>query len=115
MRTQAGEQRVSIGTGEALSSLTKSQLAVISEFLKDENTVINIEHVKALKKLCKSKFEITLDDVKQIAVAEKPSSPMKKRKISFDDGKLKTYCPNMSDEEIAELVYTLLEQRNVNA
>ena len=113
-KTQTGELRLAMHAGEVLAALNREQLDVISNVLQDKNKTISFEQALALKKLCKNKPEITTDDVEHIIAVEKPQKvlPIKKRKISFDDEKLKMYCPDMTDEQIAELVYEFLEQRS---
>ena len=64
--------------------------------------------------MCKNKPDITTDGVTQIIAVEKDQKvlPIKKRKISFDEEKLRMYRPGMSDEQIANMVYEFLEQRS---
>lgn len=65
-----------------------------------------------MKTLCKNKHDITTDDVEQIIAVEKSQKvpPIKKRKISFDEEKLRMYCPDMTDEQIAEMLYEFLNK-----
>ena len=123
VKTLTGELRLPIYVGDALISLKKEQLEVINNVLKDDdNKIITFEQARALKKFCKEKTELTPEDVEQfISYVDISSSPeqnvkkeidtaVKKRKISFDNEKLKTYCQDMTNEQIEELVYKLLEK-----
>ncbi len=82
--------------------------------MEDTSKTISFEQASALKKSCKNKPDITSDDVEQIIAVEKTQKvlPIKKRKISFDEEKLRMYCPDMTDEQIANIVYEFLEQRS---
>ena len=82
--------------------------------MKDSSKTVSFAQALSLKTLCKNKTKITTDDVEQIIAVEKPQKilPIKKRKISFDEEKLRMYCPDMTDEQITELVYEFLEQRS---
>ncbi len=120
VKTQTGELRLPIYVGDALISLKKEQLEVINNVLKDDDSrTITFEQAKTLKKLCKEKTELTPGDVEQvISSVSVPSTTepkeinttVNKRKISFNNEKLKTYCQDMTDKQIEELVYELLEK-----
>ena len=113
-KTQKGELRLSIRAGEVLAALSQKQLKVINGVLKDSSKTVSFAQALSLKTLCKNRTKITTDDVEQITAVEKPKKvlPIKKRKISFDEEKLRMYCPDMTDEQIAELVYEFFEQRS---
>lgn len=120
VKTQTGELRLPIYVGDTLMSLKKEQLEVINNVLKeDDSKTINFEQARTLKKLCKEKAELTSEDVEQvISSVGVPSSTeqkeinttVNKRRISFNNEKLKTYCQDMTDKQIEELVYELLEK-----
>ena len=131
VKTQTGELRLPIYVGDALISLKKEQLEVINNLLKeDDSKTITFEQARTLKKLCKEKTELTPEDVEQVISSagvhsssdeqnleqavldceENNSTTVKKRKISFNNEKLKTYCQDMTDKQIEELIYELLEK-----
>lgn len=140
VKTEAGDLRLSIHAGEILSSLTQEQLEVINQVLlsSDEKT-ISIQQANKLKKFCVAVDDgaeeakeaneademndgnggsriLTVEDVEKILSmpddTEKADDvvKVKKRRLAFDDERLNTYCHDMTDQQIEELFYELLEK-----
>ena len=124
-KTQDGVLRLSMRAGEALVTLSKKQLSSVNKFLKRNNdTFIIHEQAKAIRKFCKKNNTITQEDIERIisadennalnAPSENSINKNKKLKLSFNEEKVRNYCPNMSNEQIEELVLELLEKHFVS-
>ena len=124
-KTKDGVLRLSMRAGEALVTLSKNQLSVVNKFLKQNNdTFIIHEQAKAIRQFCKNNDEITQDDIERIISVDEHStldahsgnsiSKDKKLKLSFNEEKVRNYCPNMSNEQIEELVLDLLEKHFIS-
>ena len=135
VKTEAGELRLSIHAGEVLSGLTKDQLEVINQvLLSSDEKVISIQQANKLKKFCATDMDadndeadnddnggemsrvLTVEDVERILSEPDETAKadeavkVKKRRLAFDDERLNTYCRDMTDQEIEELFYELLEK-----
>ena len=138
VKTEAGELRLSIHAGEVLSGLTKDQLEVINQvLLSSDEKVISMQQANKLKKFCALEDEatnetdeeneennggheenkiLTVEDVERILSEPDETAKadevvkVKKRRLAFDDERLNTYCRDMTDQEIEELFYELLEK-----
>ena len=124
-KTPNGVLRLSMRAGEALVTLSEHQLKIVNEFLQQNNgTFIIHEQAKAIRKFCKKNNTITQEDIERIISADEnnalntPSensiNKNKKLKLSFNEEKVRNYCPNMSNEQIEELVLELLEKHFVS-
>ena len=139
VKTEAGELRLSIHAGEVLSSLTRDQLEVINQvLLSSDDKTISIQQANKLKKFCAVEDEeaqndtdevneennnnnevhkiLTVEDVERILSEPDETAKadetvkVRKRRLAFDDERLNTYCRDMTDQEIEELFYELLEK-----
>lgn len=135
VKTEAGDLRLSIHAGEVLSGLTKEQLEVINQvLLSSDEKVISIQQANKLKKFCAVDMDndtddmdenngnneaskvLTVEDVERILSEPDETAKVdeavkvKKRRLAFDDERLNTYCRDMTDQEIEELFYELLEK-----
>ena len=139
VKTEAGDLRLSIHAGEVLSGLTKDQLEVINQvLLSSDDKTVSIQQANKLKKFCAVEDEeaqndtdeangenngnneaskiLTVEDVERIlsepdeTAKANETVKVKKRRLAFDDDRLNTYCRDMTDQEIEELFYELLEK-----
>lgn len=125
VKTKNGDLRLSINAGETLSGVDKSKLEIIRQVMEnDENRIITMETAKTLKKFCKSHDEVSLKEIEEIIVAGTPTGTQdsdaepKKRRFLVSDSlrqAINTYCPDMSDQELGELLSRLLKQWNDSA
>ena len=139
VKTEAGDLRLSIHAGEVLSGLTKDQLEVINQvLLSSDDKTVSIQQANKLKKFCAVEDEeaqndtdevneennnnnevhkiLTVEDVERILSEPDETAKadetvkVRKRRLAFDDERLNTYCRDMTDQEIEELFYELLEK-----
>ena len=114
VKNSAGDLRFSIRSGEALSTVGKNKLAVISRVLmENKEAILTQKQAGELKKFCKKHAEITDNDVKRylnFAPLEKKGSKPQTYRIEFNSEKMQTLCPDMSKEDVENLVYELLEK-----
>ncbi len=114
-----GVLRLPIKAGEILSGVNKEALEVINAlFVCDTDLSMSIEQAKKLRKFCKKKNGISVDDIDDIdeikeliwntAVNERKVAA--KRKISLDYARINPYCKGMTAQEIEVLIYELIEQ-----
>ena len=109
--------------------MTKEQLEVINQvLLSSEDKVISIQQADKLKKFCaaeeadetndgnKGSKIFTVEYVERILSMPDETAKaddvvkVKKRCLAFDGERLNTYCRDMTDQEIEELFYQLLEK-----
>ena len=138
VKTEAGDLRLSIHAGDVLSGLSKDQLEVINQvLLSSDDKTVSMQQANKLKKFCavedmgndtgeendaneaggheESKI-LTVEDVERILSEPDETAKadeavkVKKRRLAFDDDRLNTYCRDMTDQEIEELLYELLEK-----
>ena len=114
VKNSAGDIRFSIRSGEALSSVGKNKLAVISRVLmENKEAILTQKQAGELKKFCKHHAEITDGDVKKylnFAPLEKKGPKPQTFRIEFNNEKMQALCPDMSKTDIEDLVYRLLEK-----
>ena len=140
VKTEAGDLRLSIHAGEVLSGLTKDQLEVINQvLLSSDDKTVSMQQANKLKKFCSTEDMdndtgeaeevndensenneaskiLTVEDVERILSEPDETAKadetvkVKKRRLAFDDDRLNAYCRDMTDQEIEELFYELLEK-----
>ena len=114
VKNSTGDIRFSIRAGETLSTVGKNKLAVISRVLiENKNAVLTNKQAGDLKKFCKDHAEITDGEVKKylnIAPLEKKESKPQTYRIEFNNEKMQALCPDMSKEDVENLVYEHLEK-----
>ena len=114
VKNSTGDIRFSIRAGETLSGLGENKLAVISRVLmENKNAVLTNKQAGELKKFCKHHATITDNEVKKylnLAPLEKKGVKPQTFRIEFNNEKMQALCPDMSKEDIENLVYELLEK-----
>ena len=114
VKNSTGDIRFSIRAGETLSSVGAGKLAVISRVLmENKNAVLTNKQAGDLKKFCKQHATVTDSDVKKylnLAPLEKKGSKPQTYRIEFNNEKMQALCPDMSKEDVENLVYELLEK-----
>ena len=81
--------------------------------MENKNAVLTNKQAGELKKFCKHHATITDNEVKKylnLAPLEKKGVKPQTFRIEFNNEKMQALCPDMSKEDIENLVYELLEK-----
>mgnify|MGYP002622613674 CR=1 FL=1 len=126
-KNEVGELRLPIRAGEVLSSLSKEKLSLIEEVLMDDsknaNAVITESTAKTIRKAA-IKSEISKKEIKkeiegilksqQQGDKKKGKKSGSKKKLGgflLDENRLRKFCGDkMTEKEVAELIYGLVEK-----
>ena len=130
-KNEVGELRLPIRAGEVLSNLSKEKLSLIEEVLMDDsknaNVIITESTAKSIRKNCTLNREISKKEIEGIILKSQQNGAVKKpgkksakgRKKSgadeggllLDENRLRKFCGyKMTEKEVAELIYGLVEK-----
>ncbi len=120
-KNEIRELRLPIGAGEVLSTLSKEKLGIIEAVLmdsKNEDAIITVSTAKAIRKAA-VKAKITKKEIEAILKSQKTDGKKKGKKKAgkklggfvLDENRLRKFCgEKMTEKEVAELIYELVEK-----
>ena len=115
-KTCDGNIRLSIRAGEALYGMNKDKVDIVNQIMQsDDSVVVTHETAMKLKKSYKKNPEITKEEIEQIIREAVPihngKATTPKRRFSLNGNLMETintYCHDMSEQEIEDLLSELL-------